>query len=372
MPSCRCSTGASGSGLIQTCSLAGAPLTDAQKTFLYEFAVWIYRALAQFKARHPDTQTVWSRRERQSGAFRRAYVTNTLLDVILALRRFHRDNRDYILFKVKERHSGASRISWPRTIAKAIALVQEGRPLYLDPRVKRCVVDFDKELLVIFYSILGYVRDRFGFPVQIDMGYELIAGARFARYLAGYGVTRLRAIRYKYFSDRERTLWQLCYAFFDRAHKANVVASDEEYLLAKNFEIVFEEMIDSLVGGDVAVAKLRELSDGKTIDHLYLDESLTTRRDADGAARSAHRADVCLPAHEPGRRVQGRPRTRRTRSDDAWRSAGGVPCVRGSRPAVCVVLRLAGRVSPARRCSLLRCYRIGCRRRSRGDRPTVG
>ena len=254
----------------------GRRLTVEQKSFLYEFAVWIYRAIAQFRLKNPGTKAVWEQRERQAGMFRRKYVTNTLLDVILALRRFHRENRDYFLFRIKEKHSGSSKINWTRTIAKSQALIQNGRPLYLDPRNKVRTVDFDEELLVIFYSILNYVRVKFGFPVQINMGYELIAGERFDRYIAGYGARRLKAIRYKYYSDRELTLWELCFAFFDKAHKANVVSDSEEYLLAKNFEIVFESIVDDLIG-DSSIASLRELSDGKEIDHLYLDESLTRR-----------------------------------------------------------------------------------------------
>ena len=37
----------------------GRKLTDEQKSFLYEFAVWIYRAIAQFKDRNKDTTAVW-------------------------------------------------------------------------------------------------------------------------------------------------------------------------------------------------------------------------------------------------------------------------------------------------------------------------
>ncbi len=254
----------------------GRKLTAGQKSFLYEFAVWIYRAIAQFKARNPCSAAVWEQKEKQTGAFSRKYVTNTLLDVILALRRFHRDNRDYFLFKVKEKHSGANKINWTRTIAKSPAAIQKGRPLYLNPLCRKRSVDFDEELIVIFYSILNYVKTKFGFPVQINMGYELITSEKFERYLCGYGIRRLKAIKYKYFSDRDLTLWQLCFAFFDKAHKANVVSSGEEYLLAKDFEIVFESMIDDLIGDD-GIAGLRDLSDGKEIDHLYLDESLTRR-----------------------------------------------------------------------------------------------
>lgn len=259
----------------------GRRLGEEQKSFLYEFAVWIYRAIAQFGERNPGTEAVWRQREREAGAFRRKYVTNTLLDVILALRRFNRDNRDYFLFKVKEKHAGIGKVSWTRTIAKSGTVLQRGSPLYLDPRTKARTADFDEELLVIFYSILNHVRERYGFPVQIGMGYELVTGRRFDRYLNGYGLSRLRAIKYKYFSDRDVAMWQLCHAFFEKSHKANVISGDEEYLLAKNFEVVFESMIDDLIG-DEKIAGLRELSDGKEIDHLYLDESLTRRGSGGG------------------------------------------------------------------------------------------
>lgn len=52
----------------------GRCLSDGQKSFLYEFAVWIYRAIAQFKAKNPETSAVWRQREREAGAFRRSTI----------------------------------------------------------------------------------------------------------------------------------------------------------------------------------------------------------------------------------------------------------------------------------------------------------
>lgn len=259
----------------------GRRLDERQKSFLYEFAVWVYRAIARFDETHKGSDIINKRSETQAGSFKRRYVTNTLLDVILALRRFARENQDYFLFKIKEKHSGANKINWTRTIAKSTAVVASGRPMYLELRNKKRMIDFDEELLVIFYSILNYINGKFGFRVQINAGYDLIAGEKFDRYLAGFGCSRLHQIKYKYFSDRDLALWELCYAFFDKAHQANVVSDREEYLLAKDFNIVFESIIDDLIG-DGEVAAFKEMKDGKEIDHLYLDESLTTRGGADG------------------------------------------------------------------------------------------
>ena len=266
----------------------GRKLGDVQKSFLYEFAVWIYRAIAQYTVAHPETTAVWQQKSNESGAFRRKYVTNTLLDVILALLRFHRENNAYFMFKIKEAHTGFNKINWGKTVAKSRAVFSGMGPVYLDTRNKKRAINFDEELLVLFYSILRYVQQKFGFPVEINIGYELIKGKKFEHYLNGHGVRRLKQIKYKYFSDRDLTLWQLCYAFFEKAHKITTVAGGEEYLLAKNFEIVFETIIDDLIG-DRELSRLRELSDGKEIDHLYLDESLTRR--SEGGRKTFYIAD---------------------------------------------------------------------------------
>lgn len=252
----------------------GRALDKRQQEFLYDFSVWIYRALAYYLETHPDTDAVWYCNDGQSGAFKRKYVTNTFLDVILALIRFNRENQDYFLFKIKEKHSGLNKISWPRTIAHSQALIVDGVPVYLNPVNKKRTIDYDEELLVLFYSILSYVHSKFKFRVKIGLGYQLITGDRFKRYLDGYGVARLRQIKYKYYSDRDLLLWELCFAFFDKAHQANVSATGEDYLLAKSFDRVFEAMVDELLG-DPELAKYKDLEDGKEIDHLYVDKSLT-------------------------------------------------------------------------------------------------
>lgn len=101
------------------------------------------------------------------------------------------------------------------------------------------------------------------------MGFELITGSKFKHYLEGYGRVRMRQIRYKYFSDKALRLWELCYAFFDKSHAINVHDDQKEYLLAQNFNIVFEAIIDELVGSKDIPSGLIEQKDGKRVDHMY-------------------------------------------------------------------------------------------------------
>lgn len=254
-------------------------LTEEERRFIYEFAVWIYRALYVFKNSNPDNDIIYHKQMTKVGNHHR-YMTNTFLEVLLALVDFNKKNQNFFMMVLRNLHSGNNKINWTKTISSSQAFVQdEEEPIYLDTVNKKRQINFDEELLVIFFSILNYIRGRYGFPVQIQMGYELIQGEQFNRYLNGYGQIRLRQIKYKYFSDKTLYLWELCYAFFERSHQIAITSELQEYLVAKNFNIVFEAIIDELVGDKELPDGLKDQPDGKIVDHLYSYKSLTTTGD---------------------------------------------------------------------------------------------
>ena len=251
-------------------------LTEEERRFIYEFAVWIYRALYVFKNSNPDNDIIYHKQMTKVGNHHR-HMTNTFLEVLLALVDFNKKNQNFFMMVLRNLHSGNNKINWTKTISSSQAFVQdEEEPIYLDPVNKKRQINFDEELLVIFFSILNYIRGRYGFPVQIQMGYELIQGEQFNLYLNGYGQIRLRQIKYKYFSDKTLYLWELCYAFFERSHQIAITSELQEYLVAKNFNIVFEAIIDELVGDKELPDGLKDQPDGKIVDHLYSYKSLTT------------------------------------------------------------------------------------------------
>ena len=245
-------------------------LTDEERMFLYEFAVWIYRAVDVFHHTHKDTDIVYHRRISQVGRGMRKR-TNTLLDILLSLIQFNKDNRSYVTFILKNIHSGFNKINWTQTINHSPAIIQNEEAVYVKMVNKKRKVNFDEELLIIYFSILAYISETYGFHVDIQVGFPLIKGAKFDSYLNGRGVIRLRQIKYKYFSDKALELWNLCYAFF--AHRTEITTSAElkEYLLVKNFYVVFEAIIDELIGDnkDDLPIDFKEQKDGKLVDHLY-------------------------------------------------------------------------------------------------------
>ena len=252
---------------------------EVERSFIYKFAVWIYRAIVVYKNdKCSDTTIVCHSRIAQMGNGGHR-LSNTYLDILLSLIQFNRDNQNFFFFVIKNLHSGLNKINWQRTIATKTAIIQDGQAVYLNPINKRRQVNFDEELLVIFFSILNYIGDTYGFPKDICCQFPLITGKRFETYLNGLGKTRLRQIKYKYFSDKALQLWNLCYAFFKEARQISVSTEQREYLLVKNFNIVFEAIIDELIGDKEPPRGLKEQDDGKRVDHIYSYRNLTNNEE---------------------------------------------------------------------------------------------
>ena len=250
-------------------------VTQTEKNFIYEFAVWIYRAIVVFQNSHKDSNIIFHKKIIKVGKGGRK-LSNTFLDILLALLQFNKDNQSFFFFVLRNLHSGYNKINWTRTIGTSNAIVQDNRPVYLNPVNKKRQINFDEELLVIFFSILNYISNHYGFSADINCNFNLIKGKQFETYLNGLGKVRLQQIKYKYFSDKALELWDLCYAFFDTARQVRTNSTQQEYLLVKNFNIVFEAIIDELIGDREIPKGLKEQEDGKRVDHMYTYKGLTT------------------------------------------------------------------------------------------------
>ena len=145
-------------------------------------------------------------------------------------------------------------------------------------------MNFDEELLVIYFSVLNYIGETHGFSFTINIQYPLINSDKLRKSYIGrnMGCQRLKQIKYKYFSDKALRIWDLCYAFFDREYKIAMNRHSEDYLLAKDFEHIFEVMIDTLVSGNDKrnlPKELTEQRDGKLVDHMFVGQGLIEQSD---------------------------------------------------------------------------------------------
>ena len=247
-------------------------LDEKEYTFIYKLSVWIYRAIVVYRDANPQSDVILQQFVQQMSQGRLRECT-TYLDILLALQKFNRDNENFFFFILHNLHSGFNKINWTRTISKSEAVLQKNEPIYINPVNKKRQINFDEELIIIFFSILNYMYEYYGFPVHIPVNYELITGARFETYINGLGRARLLQIKHKYFSDKALYLWELCFAFFDCSPNVKVEVNQQEYILVKNFNIVFEAIIDELIGTDrnQLPQGLADQSDGKIVDHLWVD-----------------------------------------------------------------------------------------------------
>lgn len=260
--------------------LSNSPLKDNEKRFISELAVWIYRVLVVYKEKNPFSSIVLQEclyKQKQSNNIE----SSTYLDSILALFKFKKENQNFIFFNLRNIHSGFNKINWSKTITSTDPFIQNGCPIYLKPVNKKKQINFDEELLIIYYSILNYASKTYGFENKIDCNLELIEPSKFAHYLRGFGKNRLLQIKYKYFSDKSLLLWNLCFRFFCCTSSKCNNENKDEYLLVKDFNIVFEDIIDELIGDKNVPAKLKDQSDGKRVDHLYKDASLILNNSQD-------------------------------------------------------------------------------------------
>ena len=249
-------------------------LAQEEHAFLFELSTWIYQAIALFCERHPENE-ITSPRELAGIIGHRRDGETTLLDLILALIRFGKEHQSLFTYIATIAHSGRHKIHWTKTIRTTSPVLQDGKPYYLQCKTKEKTINYDEELICLFYSTLDYLKQSYHFVAKRNLNYETERPHRIKNLIeSGKGTRRLRQIRGKYFTDELVQLWHLLYAFYERAEEAAQGKAHDERLLVRNFNIVFEDMIDSLIGEKSLPSGLKEQKDGKIIDHIYQDKSL--------------------------------------------------------------------------------------------------
>ena len=249
-------------------------LSPEDKTFLFGVSAWLYQAIALFNARHTDNE-ITSSRSLAGLVGSRGEGEATLIDHILALLRFNKEHQNLFTYIAIIQHSGNNKIHWTKTIRQTQPLLHKGKPFYLNCKTKSKIINYDEELIVLFFSTLDYLAHSYHFQIKKNLNYDTLKAHRVANLIeTGKGTRLLRKIRNKYFTDELVTLWGLLYAFYEQAERVAQKKVYSERLLVRNFNIVFEDMIDTLIGENKLPNGLKEQKDGKIIDHIYRDKSL--------------------------------------------------------------------------------------------------
>ena len=240
-----------------------------------ELPLYLYLAIEKFRKRSEESYIAEEAENRDVISSKKEAGDRTLLDVILTLRDFYRENQNLFVLIYKQTHSGFNKVNWTKTVRTKIPALSGDNVIYPLVINRRKEINYDEELLVIFFNTLRYINAKYGFRFTVDQPYNLMPDAEFRRkFESGVIKKRLEAIRNRYFNEKLVELWQLLHIFADKSHKVKSSKSGSEFLLVRKFNIVFEAMIDHILGDTDAPRSLIKQSDGKIVDHLFRGDSV--------------------------------------------------------------------------------------------------
>lgn len=248
----------------------------ANDEVVFELSVWLYQAIHHFYERKQNS-TIASDVQLQNVKPMGEKNSKTIIEIILALRDFHKKHKNLFTYVALVNSSGNNKIHWTKTMSKVQPTLQDGNPYYMDFRNKNKVINYDEELISLFYSVLNYLSKSYSFKYQQVSGFTILKPNKIQSLIDSCKGTRwLKKIRRNYFTDELVELWNLLYIFFERAELIASGKSYHEKLLVSNFNLVFEDMIDLLVSDDRKdlPEELYKQQDGKLVDHIYKDKSL--------------------------------------------------------------------------------------------------
>jgi len=241
---------------------------------VFGLSVWIYRAIQFYQQRNTDTRSV-SDAKIQNVVSNKNDESETYLDIILQLIDFHKKHKNLLTYISIINNSNKNKIHWAKTISHEQPIIKNGKPAYVSFRSKEKVVNYDEELIILFYSTLEYIRKHYHFKISLDVQYHLLPPRKIQSMIDSCKGTRLlKSIRKKYFTDELVAMWNLLYVFFDKTERIANKRYHEETLLVKDFQNVFEDMVDYLISDENYPDELKNQDDGKIVDHLYKDKSL--------------------------------------------------------------------------------------------------
>lgn len=261
---------------------------DEKYLWIRQLLIYFYKSLIEYKVRIKNTTIIDSsfiyELNSNLGSFEYSY-----LDLLLSFTNFYKKNKNTILYKhIEYRSNQAKKPKWDKTIRKSLPLFDpKNTPFYNEINNKKKIVNSEEELLIYFFSILNNFNKEHQLYLKIDNSYTLIKGKKFEQ-LQKNGLSKLKKIKHRYFSDTLKKMYKLCEMYFSKTDTSSRTKKREEFISVKNYNIVFEDMVDKLFsdklnekkeGNSISLDDLKYNDDGKIIDHVFDYKSLIDTSD---------------------------------------------------------------------------------------------
>ena len=254
---------------------------DVTKEQVTELTLWVYGAIEKYRNRTIGTRVDKSIKSDVIATSKTDSHPTTLIDHIIALRNFYERNKNLVLMVYKESNRGYNRINWGKTVRNKNPLITKKKDVvYMDVINEKRHIHDQEELMVLYFSTMHYVQQKYGISMPTSPYYQLIGDSEFEMLVDNDMVLgRLNGIKQQYFSDRMRELWHLVNGFHQELSEKNDTSNQgignyqDEYLLVTDFDRVFEDMIDYLIS-DPNLMELKKHEDNRRIDHIFIGQSI--------------------------------------------------------------------------------------------------
>ena len=163
------------------------------RSLLYEMSVWLYRSIEKYRSTY-NSENISKSGNVNPVISRKDNHSLTELEIIEALRLFYKENRTLFTFISRKSNSQKHRIKWSKTITRNTPVFVDDRPVYFDVHSKKKTIDYDEELIRIFFSVLNHLNDKYGFGFKLNVNYDLIKGLAYSK-LERKGYRYLKKIR---------------------------------------------------------------------------------------------------------------------------------------------------------------------------------
>ncbi|GEM64193.1 hypothetical protein SF1_21750 [Sphingobacterium faecium NBRC 15299] len=255
-------------------------IRDKRLIWMRDLSVYFYKSLMKFRHKFPDSTLI-----NYSPIFQLKGINKTLqysyLDILLSFLTYYKKNGNQILYKhIDAVQTNPKKPKWEKTVRKGKPILSGDSIIYDRIRAKNKIANNEEQLIVCFFSILNYLNEQHNLGLQIDKVYPVVKGIRF-RELMKRGVSKLKKIKYRYYTDSLKEMHTLCLLFFD-AHDQGSGKAREDFMTISEYNIVFEDMVDNLFSDDLDdistngrnLYSLKYHKDGKILDHIFDHTSL--------------------------------------------------------------------------------------------------
>jgi hypothetical protein len=236
--------------------------------FLFECSSWFYFSIKKYYYKFKESVSLYKENINLIDCSHPNNL-NTELDIIASLIKFNNENKELFTFIKKTSNAQNNKTDWNRTFRKSSPFIcSSGTPVYLKTYTKKKQINIEEELLVLFFSLLKSLEKKYNIKLHINPFYKLFTEKEFS-VIYQRGTFYLRSIRFKYFNDRLLRLYGLLYAYFEKVEHSSIRSELNDYLIVKDYHLVFQDMVDELLTDANINPSLKYHKDNKELDHIY-------------------------------------------------------------------------------------------------------